>query len=873
MERHEAKDLKIYGLWARLPRIAGWAAASLALLTLCFSLIFIFRSRSQPEFKMRGFPTELSKDLVAEVAGYERTEFDGGARKYYIRADRARTFSDNHQELENVFIEVFDPSDENRTDRITSEKAVYIPEENKNFTAYLAGRVNIVSRDNLVIDGDQVTYTKANDTAAIDEPLQFRRFNIKGRADSAKALISARRVELAGNVEVLQFQNETFSGEPRSRLNSGFATYDQGTEKIDLGDGVRVFANGEGSATTELKSSNANVRLKVTDNNRELAFAEAVGNVEIQALSADRTPTAISSSYASYDKIADKFELRFGVRINTGVADSQTQILSETAVYNQRALNVELSGNAEITQLAALVRGNKISANLYPTRKLKDARVLGNAFVSQSEDERNIEVSADELSVAYSPKYLLSSANARSSAEAVLTPKEQNSDYSVAKMKAARGIDAIFRADGTLERMFTDGRTTLQMDAPAGRPDGATRSVTANIVRAFFTADGKSLTRAEAEGNAELTVEPVQKLPENYKTSVFSPRFDCVFFAKGNNARECEAASPTRTQRVPLVPSADRGEQILTAQRLTATFIEQSRDLDRLEASGGCKFTELDRNAAANRMVFTNSDGVVRLREGEPTVWDSRARIKAREIDWDTRAQRTSLRDNVSATYYSPEKASGAVPFSGSGRPVFVTSDSADIDHRAETATFSGNARGWQENNYVRANRLTINQKEGRFDADGAVQSLLYDVKRTENGRTSNTPVSVSAAKMSYFREGRLLRYETNVDVRQGSDRIVSQKAEIYLTENSEIQRSEFEGAVNITQPGRKASADFAVYDAETQFVVLRGRPARVFDAAQGSTEGGEIQMDLRSNRVVNEGRSGANPAGRTRSVYKMKVN
>jgi len=822
---------------------------------------------------MRGFPTELSKDLIADVAGYERTEFDSGVRRYYIRADRARTFSDNHQELENAFIEVFDPSDESRTDRITSEKAVYVPQENKNFTAYLSGNVNIVTRDSLVINGDQVTYSKADDTAKIDEPLQFSRFNLRGRADSARAGISARRVELIGNVEVLEFANVAYSGEPRSRLNSGFAAYDQAVEKIELGDGVRVFANGDRGATTELKSTNATIHLKLTNNNREITLAEARDNVEIHSISADRTPTSLTASYASYDKVADKFELRSGVKISTGVADDLTQITSEIAVYDQRSLSVELSDAAQIKQPSALARGSKISANLYPARKLKDAKITGNAYISQSEDERTIEVSAEELSVAYSPKYLLSAAKARTSAEAILTPKQENNDYSRAKLSAARSIDVGFRSDGTLEQMFTDGRTTLQMQAPNGRPDGANRSVIANVIRAFFSSDGKNLLRAEAEGNAELVIEPVQTTSENYKTTVSAPRFDCVFFSRGNNARECEASSPTRTLRVPLVPSPGRGDQVLTSQRLIATFVEQSHDVEHLEASGGAKFTELDRSATADRMIFTNSDGVVRLRDGEPTAWDSRARLKATEIDWDTRAQRSILRKNIRATYYSPETTSGSVPFGGAGRPVFITSDNAEIDHRSKTATFSGNARGWQEHNYISANRLTINENDGRFDADGAVESLLYDVSRTENGRVSKLPVSVSASKMTYFRDGRRLRYETNVNVRQGNDRITAQKADIFLTAKNEIERAEFDGSVNITQPGRRATADFASYNAANEFVILRGQPARVFDAEQGSSEGGEIEVDLRSKRVVNQGGSSETPGGRTRSVYKMKVN
>lgn len=869
----EANQLRAYNFWAKLPKIVGWTAVAIAVASLLVAFFLIFRSRTQPEFRMKGFPTELSKDLVADVSGYERTEFDAGTRKYYIKADRARTFSDNHQELETVFIEVFDPQNPERSDKIKAEKAVYIPQENKNFIAYLAGNVKIVSRDDLVIDGDQVTYSKADDTAAIDEPLKFHRYNISGRADRARALITAKKIELISNVEVLQYPNADFSGEPKTRLNSGYASYDQSSEKIELGEGVRVFSKGDSGSGTTLESVNAMIQLRIAGENRELAFAEAKNNVRIESVATDQTKTIITASTASYDKPADKFDLSGGIKIQTGDNNKPTEIEANSAFYDQKALHLELLGGAGIVQPDVSVRGEKISANLYPQRKLKDAKVTGNAYAMQSEAERTVEITASELSVAYSTRFLLSAASASSNAEAVLTPKENVKDYSRASLRANRRIDVYFRNDGSTEKMITEGRTTLQMDAPSGRPDGANKKVTANILRTFFSSDGKNLSRAEAEGDAELVVEPVQKTPENYKTTVSAPRFECSFYLSGNNARQCDASAPTKTVRIPLIPTEGRGQQVLTAETLSATFVESTRDLDVIEAAGGTKFSELDRNGTANRISFTNSDGIVRLRDGEPTIWDSRARTKAREIDWDTRSQRSYLRTNVSATYYSPERASGSVPFAATGKPVFVTSDKAEIDHRAEIAVFSGNARGWQENNYVRAHSLTINQKEGRFDAEGDVQSLLYDVKRTENGKTTSVPVSAAAAGMTYYREKRLLHYEGNVDVRQGSDRITSQTADIYLTDRNEIERSEFNGAVSITQPGRKASADYALYNAEKEFVILRGRPARVSDAVQGSSEGREIQMDLRSNRVVNEGRSKDNSSGRTRSVYKMKVN
>src|SRR5690606_38835933 len=190
---------------------------------------------------------------------------------------------------------------------------------------------------------------------------------------------------------------------------------------------------------------------------------------------------------------------------------------------------------------------------------------------------------------------------------------------------------------------------------------------------------------------------------------------------------------------------------------------------------------ELARNASATTFEFNAVEQVVRLRGGEPTAWDDRARAKAAEIDWDTRNQRSSLRGNVSTTYYSQRATGGATPFSSSGRPVYLTSGVADIDHAAEVAVCRQNARAWQDDNYLRAETITLSQKEGRLNAEGGVQSMLT---RAPAGNRSKQPVHASSNRMSYVRESALLRYEENVDIRQGSDRITGAVANIHLDSN-----------------------------------------------------------------------------------------
>jgi lipopolysaccharide assembly outer membrane protein LptD (OstA) len=81
-------------------------------------------------------------------------------------------------------LQVFDETGEN-SDQITAAKAVYIPAENKNFTAYFAGNVNIETRDALKVKTEQVTYTKETETAEIEELVEFERENVRGKSVGA----------------------------------------------------------------------------------------------------------------------------------------------------------------------------------------------------------------------------------------------------------------------------------------------------------------------------------------------------------------------------------------------------------------------------------------------------------------------------------------------------------------------------------------------------------------------------------------------------------------------------------------------------------------------------------------------------------------
>ena len=145
--------------------------------------------------------------------------------------------------------------------------------------------------------------------------------------------------------------------------------------------------------------------------------------------------------------------------------------------------------------------------------------------------------------------------------------------------------------------------------------------------------------------------------------------------------------------------------------------------------------------------------------------------------------------------------------------------------------------------------------------------------KKWKTARRSNVPVFASADKMLYVHDKNLLRYEGNVDIRQGTDRIVAGVANVVMNDKNEVSETIAENNVVITQPNRKAAGDYAQYTAADEKVILRGSPATVEDSENGSSQGAQMTVFLREKRVISESKTEQNNTGRIRSVYKIKKN
>lgn len=686
-------------------------------------------------------------------------------------------------------------------------------------------------------------------------------------------LRAARDIAFAdGHHELEEVHLEVYppTGDKADKITGHRAIYDQKNGLISFAGSVVVETRDDLTAKTETLIYNQNT--EVGEAKAPLTFTRE--NISGQAKS------------AVIDAKNKHLELRNDVEITVapeakkdGVSKSNLRarpvlIRAAHAAFDQTSRVLVFDGGATAEQERDVMSGDKLTATLNEKKRLHKLDVRGNAYLRSMTEGRAAEIHAADMDFFFDEDQKL----LRATATRDIKAQSLDADSQM-QLSGANALEVKFQPQGErslLKEMQTGGRSVLTLAAPqshANAPRAANKRLTADSVHLSWRTTGRDLERAEAIGNAELFVDPVQKNATSDRKTLTAPRFDCEFYETGNLARNFTATGGVKAVIDPVQPTEQRATRTLTSQKMIAIFARDTQDVDKLDAQGDAKFNERDRNGIAVNISYTAADEVVRMRGGEPTVWDSRARTKGLEIDTDTRNDVSYSRGKTATTYYSQEQTNGATPFSKVKSPVYIVADRAEFQHGAGVAIYTGNARAWQDDNFVRGDKLTIFRDNKRMESDGHVQSALYQARqKNKNGSNEVVPVFATSDRMWYADTDRLIHYDGHVDVKQGTDRIVSGVADVYLLkESNEVERTIAQREVVLTQPGRRGNGNWAQYTAADETVVLKGSPARVEDTEQGTTEGSRLTVYLRESRVVGDDPRGPQSPGRVRSTHRIK--
>jgi LPS export ABC transporter protein LptC/lipopolysaccharide transport protein LptA len=637
--------------------------------------------------------------------------------------------------------------------------------------------------------------------------------------------------------------------------------------------------------SSNILSFAGNVKIETKDklkvNTEALSFDQNNGIGQTDApVSFERENVSGTSVGAVVDQKAKRLELRKDVQLtispNQSAKSSRARpvtIKAAHGTFEQQTMQLAFSGGVTVEQENDILSGVNLNAFINQQKHLERAEVRGDAYMRVMDPGRAAEVQSLNMDFFLDKDQRLQRALATTEVKA--RTLEGDSDVQIS---GSNSIDVTFQAKddaSLLKQMIAGGRSVITMSAPKSRANdasAASKRLTANEVKLTWRITGRDLEKAEATGDAELLVEPVVSSARAERKKLNAPQFDCDFFEAGNLARTCKATGGAKAVLDPMQPAQNRGTRTLTAQNMTAVFLKDTQDVERVDAQGDSKFNENDRNGVAANASYVAAEQTVKLRGGDPTVWDSRGRTKAVELDADLANNVSYARGRTTTTYYSQEQTNGATPFSKTKSPVYIASERGEFRHESGQAIYSGNARAWQDDNYVRGDKLVIYVNDKRMEATGHVQTTIYNAKRRVENNTTIVPVFASADSMFYSDPDRTIHYEGNVDIKQGTDRMTSDVADVYLAkETNEMEKTIAQRNVVLTQPTRKGSGDWVEYTAANEVAVLKGNPARVDDVEQGNTQGNRLTLYVRDGKVTADDARGPLSPGRVRSTHKIR--
>jgi LPS export ABC transporter protein LptC/lipopolysaccharide transport protein LptA len=657
-------------------------------------------------------------------------------------------------------------------------------------------------------------------------------------------------------------------GETPDRISATQAIYQPEEDFLSFAGNVKIETKDNLKVNTEALSFDLNSGVAQTD--APVSFArENVSGTSVGAIVEQKSKRV---------ELKTNVQLVIAPHVNAAAAQSQKRARPVTikaghGTFEHNALHLTFSGGVTLEQELDILSGDNLYAFLNKDQRLERAELRGNAYLRVMDPGHAAEVHAVNMDFFMDQDQRLQRATASND----ITARTLDGESGV-QVTGSNSLEVLFQAagnDSLLKQMTTGGRSVITMSAPkskASDPRAAHKRLTANAVKLTWRTTGRDLEKAEASGDAELFIEPVVNSARAERKTLNAPQFDCDFFEAGNLTRACKATGGAKAVLVPMQPSQDKGTRTLNSQNMTAVFRKETQDLERVDAQGDARFNENDRNGVAANVSYLAADETVRLRGGDPTVWDSRGRTKAVELDSDLLNKVSYARGRTTTTYYSQEQTNGATPFSKPKSPVYIASERGEFRHESGQATYTGNARAWQDDNYVRGDKLVIYINDKRMEANGHVQTTIYNARRKVDSNPTVVPVFAAADSMFYSDPDRTIHYEGNVDIKQGTDRLTGGVADVYLAKDTnEMEKTVAQKSVVLIQPNRKGTGDWVEYTTANEIAVLKGNPARVDDVEQGNTQGNRLTLSVRDGKVTADDARGPLSPGRVRSTHKIR--
>lgn len=334
---------------------------------------------------------------------------------------------------------------------------------------------------------------------------------------------------------------------------------------------------------------------------------------------------------------------------------------------------------------------------------------------------------------------------------------------------------------------------------------------------------------------------------------------------------------------------AGGAEQRTTSQEFAVEF-GAGGQWTRAQQSGRVRFREGERMVEAERASMVRATDTLTM-EGPATVADAISRTTAARIEINQRTGEALAAGNVRTSYLQgAEGAASSAPVPNlASEPAHITAGQLHVSRPASApgsppskARYSRQARLWQGDAVIEAERMELERNAQRLDAIGKVRGVFPEAAMGGDpparsgdqqggtvGRERNGVVRFAAGRLTYWgAEGRA-RLEEAVTVESSATRLAAREITLAFTSVHGEQRvtsAQGAGGCTVRQGERRGTAEQCTYDsAAGKFVLSGGQPA-LSDPVLGITTGRQLTFFLADDRILVESAEG------TRTVTRHRV-
>jgi lipopolysaccharide transport protein LptA len=232
---------------------------------------------------------------------------------------------------------------------------------------------------------------------------------------------------------------------------------------------------------------------------------------------------------------------------------------------------------------------------------------------------------------------------------------------------------------------------------------------------------------------------------------------------------------------------------------------------------------------AQDRLDLTPETGDV----GQPPhVTDGRISVAARNIQMTLTSQRMKADTNVRSEMVQNSKSDAnavRVPsMLKQDRPVNVRSNRLDYDGDKSVAIYQGNARLWQDDTEIKADRILLEDKTGNLHATTNVETTMM---LTEGDAKPTQPTHTTADELLYEDAKHRAVYTVQAHMKGPTGDVTADRIELFLAEQGgQLERAEADGNVISKQENRRAYGRHLTYVAKDDIYTMLGAPAKVYD-------------------------------------------